>query len=277
MNALETSVLTDGGFTHLDESREHLTHLSVRSLKIAYQKKAVLDDVSIDFFRGCITTLIGPSGCGKSSFLTALNKLSNLTPTCGVKGEIELDGKNILADKFSQRELSQKIGMVFQKPNPFPLTIHRNLDLPLKEHGMSCRERRNQKIEAVLREVGLWEEVHDRLHTPALHLSGGQQQRLCIARALVLEPEILLMDEPCSALDPISSRVVEELIRSLRGRLTVIIVTHNLAQARRIGDFSAFFWTHERVGRLIEFGPTKVIFDSPLHELTKAYVTGISG
>jgi len=167
--------------------------------------------------------------------------------------------------------------MIFQRPNPFPLSIWRNLELPLKEHGVSDRSTRQHKIEQALKDVGLWEEVCDRLNTSALALSGGQQQRLCIARALVLEPEILLMDEPCSALDPLSSAVVEELIQRLRGRYTVVIVTHNLAQARRVANYAGFFWMTERVGKLVEFGQCRHLFETPENELTAAFVSGARG
>jgi phosphate transport system ATP-binding protein len=167
--------------------------------------------------------------------------------------------------------------MIFQRPNPFPLSIWRNLELPLKEHGVRDQQQRDQKIEKALKDVGLWDEVSDRLGTSALSLSGGQQQRLCIARALVLEPEILLMDEPCSALDPISSALVEELILRLRGQYTVVIVTHNLAQAQRVANYAGFFWMSERVGKLIEFGSCRHLFESPTHELTAAYVSGAQG
>ena len=173
--------------------------------------------------------------------------------------------------------LRGNVGMIFQRPNPFPLSIRRNLELPLREHGIHRREVVDHKIETALRDVGLWDEVCDRLDRPALALSGGQQQRLCIARALVLEPSVLLMDEPCSALDPLSSGVVEDLIERLRGRYTVVIVTHNLAQARRIANYAAFFWMKERIGKLIEFGQCRPLFESPEHPLTAAYVSGLSG
>ncbi|MDX8398846.1 MAG: ATP-binding cassette domain-containing protein, partial [Gallionellaceae bacterium] len=173
--------------------------------------------------------------------------------------------------------LRRKVGMIFQKPNPFPLSIRRNIEMPLREHGLRHRGDIEQRVDRALRDVGLWEEVRDRLDTPALALSGGQQQRLCIARALALEPSILLMDEPCSALDPIASAVVEELIQSLCNRYTVVIVTHNLAQARRVANYAAFFWMTERVGKLIEFGRCQSLFDSPRNDLTAAYVTGVRG
>lgn len=192
-------------------------------------------------------------------------------------GEIEIEGNWIHDDNTDVQALRRRVGMIFQKPNPFPLSIRRNIQMPLREHGVKERAVLETKMEAALRDVGLWEEVKDRLDSPALALSGGQQQRLCIARALALEPEILLMDEPCSALDPLSSAVVEDLIQSLRGRYTVVIVTHNLAQARRIANYAGFFWAKERTGKLVEFGRCQQIFESPAHELTAAYVNGARG
>jgi len=277
MTVSEISTYTIGEVVLFSDCCEPVVQLRVRDLNVWYREKKVLDNISIDINRGCITTLIGPSGCGKSTFLSVLNRLSEFSNECRITGTVELEGKSIFEKRYDLRELRQKIGMIFQRPNPFPLSIFRNLDLPLKEHGVKCKETRNRRIESALRDVGLWDEVHDRLHTSAMQLSGGQQQRLCIARALVLEPEILLMDEPCSALDPISSRIVEELIERLRGRLTIVIVTHNLAQARRIGNYTAFFWTLERVGRLVEFSQSKELFERPKNELTRAYVMGLSG
>lgn len=251
--------------------------LQVRDLAVSYGEKTVLSQVSLDIYRGCITALIGPSGCGKTSFLTTLNRLTDQHESARVKGQILFDGQDLLREPVDTLRLRRRIGMIFQRPNPFPLSIWRNLELPLKEHGVRDRQLRAQKIEQALRDVGLWDEISDRLHSSALALSGGQQQRLCIARALVLEPEILLMDEPCSALDPISSSVVEELILRLRGRYTVVIVTHNLAQARRVANYAGFFWMTERVGKLIEFGQCRHLFETPGHELTAAYVSGARG
>lgn len=252
-------------------------HLSVQGLSVAYGDRAVLSDISLDIYRGCITALIGPSGCGKTSFLSSLNRMTDLIPSARVTGEVLFDGQSVIQGKTDVMALRRRIGMIFQKPNPFPLSIRRNLELPLREHGIRSRPVIEQRIANVLQDVGLWEEVKDRLDSPALSLSGGQQQRLCIARALVLEPEVLLMDEPCSALDPISSAVVEELILRLRGRYTVVIVTHNLAQARRIANYAAFFWMKESVGQLIEFGRCHRLFDEPVHEITAAYVSGAKG
>ncbi|MEM9555277.1 MAG: phosphate ABC transporter ATP-binding protein [Acidobacteriota bacterium] len=233
--------------------------------------------VDLDIPARRITALIGPSGCGKTSFLSSLNRLTDLIDGCRVTGRLEIDGVDILAPAHDVVALRRRVGMVFQKPNPFPLSIRRNLELPLREHGVRNRAERAARIEAVLRDVGLWREVEHRLDRSALALSGGQQQRLCIARALVLEPEIVLFDEPCSALDPLSSGVVEDLIASFRERFTVVIVTHNLAQARRIADHTAFFWLVDGAGTLVESGPTAALFDHPHHPLTRAYVDGARG
>ncbi|MBA2660635.1 MAG: phosphate ABC transporter ATP-binding protein [Nitrosospira sp.] len=268
---------TIGGIESGPPCCEPVPHLRIANLSIAYGSATVLDNMSLDIYKGCITALIGPSGCGKTSFLTALNRLTDLIPGAKVGGSVQFEGIDVLDPNVDLLVLRRRIGMIFQKPNPFPLSIRRNLELPLREHGIRHRDVLEYKIETALREVGLWEEVRDRLDSPALALSGGQQQRLCIARALVLEPEVLLMDEPCSALDPISSGVVEELIQRLCGRLTVIIVTHNLAQARRIANYAAFLWMKESVGKLIEFGQCRNLFEAPKHELTSAYVSGATG
>ncbi len=248
-----------------------------RMLSLRYGRTTAFEDVTFDVHAGCITALVGPSGCGKTSFLNCINRLTDLIPTARVSGELHLGDVNLLDPRLDVIALRRRVGMVFQRPNPFPLTIRRNLDLPLREHGMRSRGRRDDAIERVLRDVGLWDEVKDRLESPALLLSGGQQQRLCVARALVLEPEVLLMDEPCSALDPLAGAVVEDLIAGLRGRVTVLIVTHNLAQARRLADWAALFWKEGDAGRLVEHGAVQRLFDSPSHELTAAYVRGRSG
>jgi len=218
--------------------------------------------------------MVGPSGCGKTSFLYCLNRLTDLIPGCRISGKINIDTVDILGSHIDVLELRRRIGMVFQRPNPFPVSIWKNLEFPLREHGVRDKGEIRTRIEGVLKGVGLWDEVKGRLHTSALALSGGQQQRLCIARALVLKPEVLLMDEPCSALDPISSGIVEDLIAGLKGKYTVLIVTHNLAQARRIADDVAVFWLQEGSGRLIEYGPKDQIFASPREELTAAYLNG---
>lgn len=253
--------------------------IQVKELSLFYGSKRALDKVTLDIYRGCITALIGPSGCGKTSFLSAINRLSDLIPACRVEGTVQLEGDNIYDITCNVQLVRKRIGMVFQKPTPFPLSIQRNIVLPLREHGITQRIEIQAIMERVLRDVGLWDEVCNRLDAPALSLSGGQQQRLCIARALALSPQILLMDEPCSALDPIASGVVEDLIRRLSGRYTIVIVTHNLAQARRIANYAAFFWVkeQERIGHLVEYGHCRQIFETPAHPLTAAYVSGVKG
>ena len=251
--------------------------IEVRGLSVAYAGRTALQSVSLDIHRGCITALIGPSGCGKTTFLSVLNRLIDLEPAARATGDVTFDGLDVLSPDTDVVALRRRVGLVFQKPNPFPVSIRRNLELPLREHGIRDRERVAVKIETALRDVGLWAEVHDRLDAPALALSGGQQQRLCIARALVLAPDVLLMDEPCSALDPVASATVEALVASLRGRYTIVIVTHNLAQARRIANYAAFFWMTGPAGRLIEFGRCQRIFETPDDPLTAAYVSGARG
>ncbi len=251
--------------------------IKTQNLSLSYDKNSALKDISLTINRGCLTAIVGPSGSGKSSFLTCLNRLNDLIPGCEVTGQVLLDNTDIRGPEVDVLQLRRQVGMIFQKPNPFPMSIQRNLDFPLREHGVTDVSTRLGLIQHALMDVGLWKEVKDRLNTPALSLSGGQQQRLCIARALVLSPDILLMDEPCSALDPLSSGVVEDLIFSLRGQYTVVMVTHNLAQARRIADYVGLFWTHQETGQLIECGPTQQIFTSPQHELTSAYINGTRG
>tara|TARA_R110000868_G_scaffold364037_5_gene626774 strand:- start:64105 stop:64968 length:864 start_codon:yes stop_codon:yes gene_type:complete len=277
LNKLKESIYTLGEIEQGTPCCVPEPHLQIQDLSVSYAAKTVLSQVSLDIYKGCITALIGPSGCGKTSFLSTLNRLTDHHVDAHVSGKILFDGQDLLHDPVDTLKLRRRIGMIFQKPNPFPLSIWRNLELPLKEHGVRDRKLRQHKIEQALKDVGLWDEVFDRLHCSAMALSGGQQQRLCIARALVLEPEILLMDEPCSALDPIASAVVEELILRLRGRYTVVIVTHNLAQARRVANYAGFFWMTERVGQLIEFGQCQHLFEAPIHALTAAYITGARG
>ncbi len=251
--------------------------LDVQHLTLRYGRHIAFEDVSLPIFAGQITAIVGPSGCGKSSFLSCVNRMSDLVPDCHVEGKIWLTGADILSPNMDTLALRRRVGMIFQRPNPFPLSIWENLALPLREHGVTQRHRLAETIETVLRDVGLWPEVKDRLRKSALALSGGQQKRLCIARALVLQPEILLLDEPCSALDPIASGIVEDLIVRLRPRYTQVVITHNLAQASRIADQVGMFWVQNGAGRLIEFGTAQQIFASPQHELTAAYVSGGQG
>lgn len=248
--------------------------IRVEGLSVHYGRKPAFKDVTLTINRGCITALIGPSGCGKTSFLNCLNRLTDLIPGCRVSGQIMIGSLDVRSLAIDVRALRQRVGMIFQKPNPFPLSIRKNLELPLREHGVRRRESLGEIVETVLRQIGLWDEVKDRLDAPAMSLSGGQQQRLCIARAMTLRPEVLLMDEPCSSLDPISSGVVEELIVRLRDEFTVLIVTHNLAQARRIADCAAMFWVKNGSGRLVEQGTAGQIFEAPADAITAAYMKG---
>jgi len=254
-----------------------VTKLETRRLSVRYGSRTVLRDVSLPMHKCCTTAIIGPSGCGKSSFLMALNRLVDLIPSASVTGQVLLDGEDILNDGIDVTVLRRRIGMIFQKPNPFPLSIERNLTLALEHHGVRDRTRQAEIVEASLRAVGLWQEVKDKLRASGLALSGGQQQRLCIARAIALQPEVLLMDEPCSALDPRASAQVEELIRALARRFTVVVVTHNLQQARRVSDYAALFWSCDGRGELVEAGPTEVLFGAPQHAETRAYVQGTIG
>jgi phosphate transport system ATP-binding protein len=254
-----------------------VTKIETRRLSVSYGARTVLHAVSLPMHKYCATAIIGPSGCGKSSFLMALNRLVDLIPGASVTGQVLLDGENMLDDGVSVTVLRRRIGMIFQKPNPFPLSIARNLTLALEHHGVKDRTRQAEVIEKSLRAVGLWSEVKDQLRSSGLALSGGQQQRLCIARAIALQPEVLLMDEPCSALDPRASAQVEELIRALAQRFTVVVVTHNLHQARRVSDYAALFWQYEGQGQLVEAGPTEVLFGDPQHTETRAYVQGVIG
>lgn len=253
--------------------------IQTRSLSLFYGTKPAFRDVTLAIPKGEITALVGPSGCGKTSFLSCLNRLTDMIPNCRVVGDIWLDGEAIVSLKTARRQpsLNRRVGMIFQKPNPFPFSIWKNLALPLREHGITNRAELDHIVESTLQSVGLWQEVKDRLHSSALALSGGQQQRLCIARTLALKPEVILLDEPCSALDPMSSGVVEDYIASLKGDYTVVIVTHNLAQASRIADWTACFWTQNDSGCLLEYGTTPQIFSAPIHDLTAAYVRGWKG
>ncbi|BDM77479.1 phosphate ABC transporter ATP-binding protein [Acaryochloris marina] len=249
--------------------------LRVEQLSLRYGRKVAFANVDAQFRAGQITALIGPSGCGKTSFLSCLNRLHELTPKAQLSGRVYLNKCDTATMPLTP--LRRQVGMLFQKPNPFPLSIYRNLAFPLKEHGICDRTHIHHIIETTLTDVGLWAEVKDRLKAPALSLSGGQQQRLCLARALALKPQVLLMDEPCSALDPLSSEVIEDLILRLKGTYTILVVTHNLGQASRIADDVAFFWVQHDVGQLVEFGSAQEIFTQPQDPLTAAYVSGRRG
>jgi len=248
--------------------------IDVTRLNFFYGDKPALTDVSVSIRANRVTAFIGPSGCGKSTFLRTLNRMNDIIPGTRVEGEILIDGHDINASSMDVVDLRRRVGMVFQKSNPFPKSIFENVAYGLRINGLT-RDRADmaQRVEESLRAAAIWDEVKDRLHESALALSGGQQQRLCIARALAIQPEILLMDEPASALDPIATQRIEELIYELKERYTIVIVTHNMQQAARVSDETAFFW----LGKLVEFGPTEKIFTNPTEKLTEDYVTGRFG
>jgi phosphate transport system ATP-binding protein len=263
--------------TNHQNTSEQSNLIQTTELGVHYRNRPALVNINLTVHANAITAVIGPSGCGKTSFLNCLNRMTDLITHCRVTGEVIFERTNIFNPGYNVTTLRRRVGMIFQKPNPFPLSIWKNLQLPLTEHGMRDRDQIDHVIETSLLSVGLWNEVKDRLNKSALQLSGGQQQRLCIARALVLQPEVILLDEPCSALDPLSGAVVEDLIAQLRTRYTIVIVTHNLAQAKRIADYTALFWLENNAGRLVEFGTTRQIFHQPQHALTKAYISGSRG
>ncbi len=247
--------------------------LSTRNLELFYGEKKALHGIDIDIPEHRATALIGPSGCGKSTFLRCINRMNDLIPNVSIKGSVMLDGQDIFTRGLDVVELRRRVGMVFQKSNPFPKSIWENIAFGPKLQGKKDRAELDAIVEKSLRLEALWDEVKDRLHSSALGLSGGQQQRLCIARALAVEPEVLLMDEPASALDPLATARIEELIHELKERYTIVIVTHNMQQAARVSDYTAFFY----MGRLIEFGRTEQIFTNPKQRQTEDYVTGRFG
>lgn len=247
--------------------------LETRNVTVHYGAKKVIDEVNITIAEKTVTAFIGPSGCGKSTFLRLFNRMNDYIEIFRKEGAVLMDGKEIYDQETRVEDLRKTIGMVFQKPNPFPKSIYENVAFGLRIQGINNRSILDQTIEESLRSAALWEEVKDDLHKSALALSGGQQQRLCIARVLAVEPSILLMDEPASALDPISSAKIEELIYELKKNYTIVIVTHNMQQAGRVSDNTAFFY----VGKLIEYDDTKKLFTNPKQELTERYITGRFG
>ena len=242
-------------------------------LNFYYGDFQALKDISLEFGENRVTALIGPSGCGKSTYLRCMNRMNDLIPHSRVEGELILDGENIYAPSVDVVTLRSRIGMVFQKPNPFPKTIFENIAYGLKVNGVKDKSKITNRVEKSLIQAALWDEVKDRLHDSALGLSGGQQQRLCIARALAVEPEVLLMDEPCSALDPIATQKIEDLIHQLKNSYTIIIVTHNMQQAARVSDVTAFFY----IGELVEVNDTNTLFTRPHLKQTEDYITGRFG
>lgn len=247
--------------------------ISVNDLSLWYGKQQALKDICAEIEPHSITALIGPSGCGKSTFLKTLNRMNDLVPDVKITGSVRYRGEDIYAPGTDVNELRRQIGMVFQKPNPFPMSIYDNIAYGPRTHGVRSRARLDDIVERSLRDAAIWDEVKDRLKKNALGLSGGQQQRLCIARALAVEPEVLLMDEPTSALDPISTSRIEELAMQLRGKYTIVIVTHNMQQAVRISDNTAFFL----LGELVEYGDTETMFSTPSEKRTEDYITGRFG
>jgi phosphate transport system ATP-binding protein len=247
--------------------------IAVRGLNFFYDDKQALTDNTLDIARGKVTAFIGPSGCGKSTHIRTYNRMYELYKGQRATGEILMDGENILDPAIPALSLRHRIGMIFQKPTPFPMTVFDNVAYGLRLRGGLSRSELEGKVEEALKGAALWEEVKDMLGQQGTQLSGGQQQRLCIARAIAVEPEVLLMDEPCSALDPIATGKIEELIDEFKGRFTVVIVTHNMQQAGRVSDYTAFFY----LGRLVEFGETETLFTTPRNEQTEAYITGRFG
>jgi phosphate transport system ATP-binding protein len=256
----------------LNMANERVT-IDVPGLNLYYGEKQALFDVKMTIPKQRVTAFIGPSGCGKSTLLRTFNRMNDLVDGCRVEGEINLDGKNIYRKGEDVAELRRRVGMVFQKPNPFPKSIYENVVYGLRIQGINQKRVLDEAVEWALKSAALWDEVKDRLHESALGLSGGQQQRLVIARTVAVQPEVLLLDEPCSALDPISTLKVEELIYELKTKYTIVIVTHNMQQAARVSDYTAFMY----MGKLIEFGDTDTLFTNPDKKQTEDYITGRYG
>ena len=270
-STLGSRVIPDStlGQIHIDNPR-----MRAHNVDVFYGDKHAIDNISLDIASGQVISFIGPSGCGKSTFLRCLNRMNDTIDICRVSGEIMIDDQNIYDSSLDVVLLRARVGMVFQKPNPFPKSIFDNVAYGPRIHGLATTKvELDQIVETSLQRAGLWEEVKDRLDQPGTGLSGGQQQRLCIARAIAVSPEVILMDEPCSALDPIATAKIEELISELREQYTIVIVTHSMQQAARVSDRTAYF----HLGKLIEVGDTKQVFTNPLHELTQDYITGRFG
>jgi len=252
-------------------------NIRIDALTVRYGNSIALKNASIYVEAGKLMALVGPSGCGKTSLLRSVNRLTDSIPGCQVSGRIEIGGTDIMQPDTNLTRLRRQVGMLFQQPNPFPLSIAENIRFPLREHGLRNKSELNDRCEHYLQATGLWAEVKNRLNSPAMRLSGGQQQRLCLARALALQPQVLLLDEPCSALDPTASETVEELIGDMRGKLTILMVTHNLAQARRLADDVTVCWVNEGCGCILETGSRDHIFVHATHPVTRAYCIGEKG
>jgi phosphate transport system ATP-binding protein len=271
--------IAEGGVEQLSEVSSNgvtapASTFQVKNMSIWYGEKRAIQDITLDIASNAVTAIIGPSGCGKSTFLRALNRMHELTPRTRMEGTVLLNGEDLYSSTVDPTVVRRRVGMVFQKSNPFPtMTIGENVIIGLRLNGVHDQKFLNERLEKSLRMAALWDEVKDDLHKPGTSLSGGQQQRLCIARTLAVEPEVVLMDEPCSALDPIATAKIEELINELKTKYTIVTVTHNMQQAGRISDYTAFFY----LGRLIEFGPTTTIFTNPQERQTEDYITGRFG
>ena len=249
-----------------------MNKLEVSNLNLFYGETHALKDISLKIPARQVTALIGPSGCGKSTLLRTLNRMNDLIAGVKISGDVKFEGENIYSD-VDVKQLRMRVGMVFQKPNPFPMSIYENVAFGLKAQGIKNKKQLDSVVEESLRGAALWDEVKERLDTPAFGLSGGQQQRLCIARAIAMQPEVILMDEPTSALDPIATHKIEELMDELRKKFTIVIVTHSMNQAKRISDKTAFFW----MGELVEYGETNQVFNQPKDKRTQGYVSGEFG
>jgi len=262
-----------GGTSHRRDLRSEDICIEVEGLNLWYGEDHALKDVSMQIPRKCVTAFIGPSGCGKSTLLRCMNRMNDLIDTCRIEGAIRLDGEDIHAKSIDVPELRRRVGMVFQKPNPFPKSIYENVAYGLRLQGVKKRAVLDEVVEKALRRAALWDEVKDRLNTNAFGLSGGQQQRLVIARAIAIEPEVLLLDEPASALDPLATLKIEELMFELKEHYTIVIVTHNMQQAARVSDYTAYMY----LGELIEFNDTDTLFTNAARKETEDYITGRHG
>ena len=274
MNTNEKNLVSGVRISKPNREEQRAVKVSAQAVSVHYGDKQALTNVSLNIYKGMVTSLIGPSGCGKSTFLRCLNRMNDVIDGCRVSGEILLDGEDIYDRHMDVVSLRARVGMVFQKPNPFPKSIYDNVAYgPRIHHLTSSKEELDEVVRSSLQRAGLLDEVRDRMEAPGTALSGGQQQRLCIARAIAVDPEIVLMDEPCSALDPIATARIEELIDELSENYTIIIVTHSMQQAARVSDVTAFF----HLGEIVEVGDTEEIFRAPSDERTKAYITGRIG